>query len=100
MYLEALSIAGQTAALSYYLMQPNPFINIWYLIGSYGLSQVHLCYSVLRATAGYKFEYFSKLLITQITVGLLLLIMTYSFFSKIEESKDASEVALNYGNAS
>ena len=55
MYLEALSIAIQTAGLSYYLMQPNPFENISFLIGSFILSKTQLSYSIIRATGGYRF---------------------------------------------
>jgi hypothetical protein len=98
MYLEALSIAVQTGALSYYLIQPHPFANISFLIGSFALSQLHLVYSVLRATSGFKFELFSKLLITQITVGLLIVSFVYSFFSKIEENKHVAELTVSTGD--
>lgn len=95
MYIEALSIAVQTACLSIYFMQANPFANILYLMGAYGLSQLHLAHSVIRATNGFKFEFFSKLLISQLTVGMVLIAITYGYFSKIQESKDIEETGLD-----
>jgi len=72
-------------------MQPNPFENISYLIGAYILSQTQLSYSIIRATGGYRFEYFSKILITQIMSSLLVGFLAYSLFSKINELKNITE---------
>lgn len=90
MYLEALSIAIQTAGLSYYLMQPKPFENISYLIGAYVFSQFQVSYSIIRATGGYRLEFFSKVLITQIMASMLLGFLVYNLFSKIDDVKNIS----------
>ena len=102
MYLEALSIAAQTGCLSYYLMQPHPQFNMPFLIGAFVLSQAHSVYSVIRATGGYRFEYFSKLLLTQITASLIIGALTYSLFDKIKEFPDTQgeNLTLNQYEAS
>lgn len=91
MYLEALVIAAQTAGLSYYLMQPQPFQNISFLIGSFALSQAQMFYNIIRATGGYRFEYFSKVLITQIMASILVCFLTYNLFSQINEVSQNTE---------
>jgi hypothetical protein len=69
-------------------MQPQPFANMSFLIGSFVLAQAQLVYSVIRATGGYRFEYFSKLLLTQITGAFIIGTLTYSLFSKINSCGD------------
>lgn len=86
-----MSIAAQTAALSYYLMQPQPYNNLPYLLGAFLLAKSQLIYSTIRATGGYKFEYFSKLLITQISASLIIGVLVYSLFGKINQCKGHEE---------
>ena len=76
-------------------MQPNPFANISYLIGSFALSQVHLVYSIIRATGGYRFDFFSRLLFMQMTVGMLIVVLTYNLFNKIDECGEIGELRVD-----
>lgn len=55
MYFEAVAIATQAFGLSYYLMNPNPSSNYYFLVGSFVLSQTQLVYNIIKATGGYKF---------------------------------------------
>lgn len=91
MYLEALSIAAQTAGLSYYMMQPHSFESFSFLIGSFVLSQAQISYNIIRATGGYRFEYFSKVLITQIMSSILVGFLAFNMFSKIDDVKNLIE---------
>lgn len=91
MYLQALSIAVQTGGLSYYLMHPHSQSSFLFMIGSFALAQTHLAYSIIRATGGYRFEFLSKILITHIMSAFIIGALTYSLFSKINQSKESQE---------
>ncbi len=85
MSFEALMIACQAFGLSYYLMTPNPFQNINFLISAFIISQGHTIFNMIRATGGYKFELFSKLLLTQMISIFLIGCLAYSLFGKIAQ---------------
>lgn len=69
-------------------MAPNPSENIAFLVAPFALSQVQLVVNILRATGGFKFEVFSRLIVLQLVSAFIIGTFALSMFSKIEECRN------------